>query len=486
MKKKLIVFMLVLPLLLVGCNNNKLPTWEKYDNTKYSANVDAQGYTLIDIFALNDFHGALARDEEAKHPGISRLNTYLKNQRSNNPGGTIFLSSGDMWQGSADSNLTKGKIVTELMNYMGYEAMTIGNHEFDWSIAQIEANKEISDFPYLGSNIVDKDTKERAPFVDDSVIITRDGVNVGVIGVMGSDLEHSVQTSLLANYEFDAITSYVTEEAEELRSHGADIVVLAAHDTWVVSNLTPERQTLLDNKVIDAVLSGHQHVVDQHLKNGVPILQTRGYGRDVQHITFKYNKDTKDLKLGTYEVVKDLYTFDLPEDKTTKAIYDYHYKANDIAKIKNEVLATLVNKEMSRTSIANFTVQVMQEAYEGVIGAAHNVEGGIRVNSFSKGKLTYGLIYQAFPFDNDIYVVEMSGRRVKALMDYSGNLARYFTVDRDQIDDNATYKIATISYVYELDGSPFANLTYEQKFAYPRDLIASYLRNIKTLDGSKY
>ena len=92
-----------------------------------------------------------------------------------------------MFQGTAISNLTYGGVVVDVLNNIGMNAFTIGNHEFDWgdqkiidfknNSAQVQAN-----FPFLGANIYRKSTNQRAEWVDDYVIIERGGLKIGIIG----------------------------------------------------------------------------------------------------------------------------------------------------------------------------------------------------------------------------------------------------------------------------------------------------------------
>ena len=85
--------------------------------------------TTFDFYAINDLHGKFVNT--ANTVGVEGLTTYLKQsaELDDNP---IFLSSGDMWQGGAESNLTKGAIITSWMNAMNFASMTVGNHEYDW------------------------------------------------------------------------------------------------------------------------------------------------------------------------------------------------------------------------------------------------------------------------------------------------------------------------------------------------------------------
>ena len=126
----------------------------------------------LDIFAINDLHGKVL--DGNGHIGVDELTTYFKQTKAQNPD-TIFLSSGDMWQGADLSNLTKGMLVTDWMNELGFASMTLGNHEYDWGEADIQTNADAANFPFLGINIHKNSTNERVDYCDASVLYETDG-----------------------------------------------------------------------------------------------------------------------------------------------------------------------------------------------------------------------------------------------------------------------------------------------------------------------
>ena len=81
-----------------------------------------------------------------------------------------------MWQGGSESNLTGGLIMTDWMNAIGFSAMTLGNHEFDWGEDGITPNKEAADFPFLAINVYRRSTNTRAEFATPSVLIEKSGI----------------------------------------------------------------------------------------------------------------------------------------------------------------------------------------------------------------------------------------------------------------------------------------------------------------------
>ena len=100
---------------------------------------------VLDLFSINDLHGKVL--DASSHPGVDEMTTYLKSAYQTEDH-VLILSSGDMWQGSAESNLTRGGIVTEWLNELGVVSMTLGNHEYDWGEAMIEQNAALAEFPF--------------------------------------------------------------------------------------------------------------------------------------------------------------------------------------------------------------------------------------------------------------------------------------------------------------------------------------------------
>ena len=110
---------------------------------------------ILDFYAINDLHGKMSDTET--QPGVDELTTYLKNAEETDDY-VIVLANGDMWQGTSESNLTRGKMMTEWLNAIGAVSMTLGNHEFDWANDYIRSNIALAEFPFLAINIYDRAT----------------------------------------------------------------------------------------------------------------------------------------------------------------------------------------------------------------------------------------------------------------------------------------------------------------------------------------
>ena len=148
---------------------------EDYENLRPSG-----GSTNLYIYAVNDFHGIVYKEGESV--GLSRLFGYLRTQKEKNPNNTVILSSGDMFQGSGLSSMSRGKIVLDAMNYVGFDAMAIGNHEFDWGLEEVTKyvdgsleNGEAT-FPILGANVLKVSDGKIADLLQPYVVIKRAGL----------------------------------------------------------------------------------------------------------------------------------------------------------------------------------------------------------------------------------------------------------------------------------------------------------------------
>ena len=295
---------LVIPAVDVASLQINLPTRPTYNTGSIRGD---DNYDYIDLYELSDFHGAVNYEPDhssGAYIGLPKLASYFESKRSANPGGTVIFSCGDMFQGSADSNLTRGYMVNYSMQYMGFDAMAIGNHEFDWTDEWMKKNAELqyntSSIPFLGANI--QKNGEMPSFLKKSVVLQRAEYKIGVIGVIGSELENTILKSALEGYEFVKYQSIVDAEALRLKSEeNCNAVVLLAHEAAdkieVVSN-------------VDAVFGGHAHQDTESLNNGVPALATLNYGQSVAHIALKFNKSDKTL-VKEYIESKDKFLSDV-------------------------------------------------------------------------------------------------------------------------------------------------------------------------------
>lgn len=415
----------------------------EYFSSDISSSSNISPIVTIDLYNLNDFHGAVEHNPGNKEIGINRLSTYFKTQLAANPN-SIFLSSGDMWQGSADSNITRGRLVVDAMNHLEFSAMAIGNHEFDWTDIYIKQNQARSNFPLLGINIIEKETQQRASFADASIMIERSGVQIGIIGTIGATLESSILTSAVMDYDFVPYTNLVRDESERLKDLGADLIILLNHDGTVETGVLP---------YVDGVFNGHTHRREVFHIDGKPVYQGQAYGQAISHMRFVFN--TVNMVASFAQNQSGVYTYDnlvsanrFPtEDPEMKAIYD-QYLINEINAIKNEEIG-IAEGAFSRNNLGQLAVDEMlsygQSVKSEVVASFHNT-GGVRA-SIDDGPVTYGELYKAFPFDNELMIVQVTGEQLSWWL--SESLYKRTIANLTPINLNQTYWIISINYLTE-------------------------------------
>jgi 2',3'-cyclic-nucleotide 2'-phosphodiesterase/3'-nucleotidase len=427
-------FLILLTLIIASCNPVIFPSSSTSENNPI---------VQIDLYNINDFHGMVEHNVSNGELGINRLAGYFADRLIENPN-SLFLSSGDMWQGSADSNITRGRLVVDAMNLMGFSAMAIGNHEFDWTDEVIISNRDRSNFPLLGININDKRTGQRAAFADPYVMVERSGVKIGIIGTIGAGLESTILTSAVANYDFVFYSDLVREASADLRNAGADIVVLINHDGTVENGALP---------YVDAVFNGHTHRREVLHINNKPVYQGLAYGQAISHVRFSVNKTLNTVTFlqsqsGVYTYAdlnnKGQFPAELPAMKT---IYD-QYLTSEINVVKNEVVGT-ADGFFSRQQLGRLAVDEMlrfgQSVKPEVVASFHNT-GGVRA-TLNSGTVTYGDLYRAFPFDNELMIVEVTGNELSWWLSqglYARTIANLSPIQPSQI-----YWIISINYLTE-------------------------------------
>src|SRR5690554_3663644 len=290
--------------------------------------------------------------------------------------------------------------MVEVFNELNLDAFVIGNHEFDWGLDEIIKYFNPSytgvkaNFPLLGANIIDKRTNERPEFIDSHVIIERNGLNVGIIGVIGDGLESSIATLRVKDYYFSDAYQAVLETANEINDLVDVILVVNHHNNQQFNS----KVSNIDK--VSAIFNGHTHsVYDGLINSKIPYIQSGSNGRYVGNVLLQFNED-KSFVSGNAENInyhKDLNTF----DENIQNIIDRYYE--DIKHLYEDELL-IASRALDTNELANYIARVMMEATNSVAGFQNS--GGTRDTiSYGQG-ITAADIFQIFPFDNQIIYTE--------------------------------------------------------------------------------
>ena len=496
----LLVLTLLFSLFLTGCKDEEIvaPTnpSEHTDANDDGVCDDCNASVLVnfDFYVLNDLHGKF--DDTDTQPGVDELSSYLRGVQFANEN-TILLSSGDMWQGSSESNLTKGFIMTEWMNDLDFVAMTLGNHEFDWGEEPIKENKALAEFPFLAINIFSKETDQRVDYCDASVMIDRNGIQIGIIGAIG-DCYSSIAPDWTKDIYFKTgfdLTQLVKDEALKLRQQGADFIVYSLHDGFggkdygdTISDhmMSGYYDSTLSNGYVDVIFEGHTHkyYVKQD-RHGAYHLQGGGDNQGIIHFDVNINSVT-----GSNQVVEarfigtENYTSSYSDDPIVDELLE---KYKDQVGVGKEVLgynSVSRNRDELRKIAADLYfekgMELWGDEYNIVLGG-----GFFSVRSpgyLAQGDVTYSQLQMIFPFDNKLVLSSIKGRDLAEKFietdndNYFISYGEYGASVISDIDPDATYYIIVDSYTSTYRYNNITEIERYEENVYLRDLYAEYIQ----------
>ena len=368
----------------------------------------------ISLLTVNDTHGSLYESKEDNEPGLAAIGTYLHESKNKD---SLILSAGDMWQGGIESNKTYGLIMTEAMNLIGFDAMAIGNHEFDWGENAIRENAKRMQFPFLGANIIDKYETERVDFLDASAIFDKAGVKIGVIGCGREDLGSSVTQSLVSQFTFPDPIPFIKEESNRLRQEGCDLVVYLSHDEGYdidVGNYPTKYEEITEisnisgERYVDAMIFAHDHLYKSGTYNGVPFVEASSNSKAVGNITIGVKKQAN----GSREIINTnakTHSGNYVAKTPMPEVVALNDKYSDLIGDVNEVVYTFKNSYSK-----NEFTYIICEAMSWFVNeendkfehkprlSTHNI-GGVR-NDVSAGAFTYKDFIKVLPFENALVI----------------------------------------------------------------------------------
>ncbi len=379
-----------------------------------SVGIGVAGYFLyvelttakITIFHTNDVHGHIETS--------AVLSNFLKLQKKP----YILLDAGDIFQGTPEGDLTNGEVVVKIMNELGYDAMSVGNHEFDKGQKQLKKLIEMSNFSVLGANVIDKRTRQIVKWLEPYYIKEIFGIKIGVLGLTTAAMPYITMPEVRRGLEFQSETDVAKKYLPELKQK-ADVIVALTHIG--LSKDSEDDVFLAENTDgIDIIIGGHTHSFLEKpimVKNTM-IVQAGCYGKCVGRIDLKIRKGK--IVEKKYELIS-LNAKKFGEDEELKKIIENLTK--DISKKMESVVGSSAQK-LSRSArdrngeipLGNWQADVFRKLTNSDI--AFQNAGGIRAD-LPEGKITMRHIYELAPFGNTIFTMKLTGVQIKDILEKS-------------------------------------------------------------------
>lgn len=492
----------------------------------------------ITILATTDIHGNILgynydKGESFNNSGMNRIYSYIKQVKSENLN-TLVVDNGDIIQGNTltDEMYSNKKDekhpVISAMNFMGYDAMVLGNHEFNFGLDLIKSLEKQSNFPFLSANVDYRESGE--DFVKTHTIINCGGVRVGIIGLTTPNVPRWVG-NLVKDLNFHDLGETAYRYVSEIRDK-VDIIMVMAHASMVSEHDKKNERDAAEKILrlcpeIDVLVVGHFHIT---------VKEKRG----------------KTLIGGATDSGQEVIRFDLTLDNNNHVIDGQVKVVSMKSYYPSEELSGLPVIKKAHETTMDFVTEIIGEAKEDfqpkdeisfipegrlrdtplieLINKVQLINSGADVTSTSlirddsnikKGVITYGHIFNVYKFTTFLYVVEVTGKELKNYMEWaasaynqwkSGDISISFTMDipgyqheffagvnykvdiskpvghrivdlifkGDLVKENQKLKLATSDYCYfaNLKGRKLAKNNYIWKSSNTiRDMIVEYIKN---------
>jgi 5'-nucleotidase len=423
--------------------------------TRLVAAQSNAGVTLS-IITTNDVHGRLAQ--------LPLFGGYVRNlrvARAADAGAVLLLDAGDIFQGTLESNATEGAAMIRAYRALDYSAAAIGNHEFDFGpvgphpipfakgedpLGALKARVHEAPFPMLCANLRRSDGKPPFPGLRASVLLRAAGVRVGIVGGLTKDALIATHAANTRTLQVTPLADAITREARALRKAGARVVIAVVHaggdchdarDPDDLSSCDADAEVFelaraLPAAQVDLIVAGHTHAQLAHRVNGIPIIEAYSNGRAFGRADVNVPRDPRQRPTVRIDPPHRLCEDALDKPVCTTESYEGRPVvrdervllaiADDLARAKTEreqslgvqVSSAVTRASTTESALNNLVADLILRAAPGADAAFSNA-GGVRI-SLPAGPLTYGTVYEMFPFDNSFATLRISAGELAGII----------------------------------------------------------------------
>jgi 5'-nucleotidase len=404
--------------------------------------------------------------------GLPAFATYVEVLREQNPDRVVVVDSGDMWQGTLESNMFEGEAVIRSYNIIGYAGVAVGNHEFDYGpagpapiartagedeLGAVKRNASLARFPFLSANMIEKSNGRTPAWAKRYTIVRAGGAKIAVIGLSTPDTPNVTMAANVVDLLFTDPVAATIRAARDARAEGADAVIVAAHiggrctdlhDPNDASSCEPAYEVMdylekLPAGTIDAYFAGHTHSQMRHVINGIPAAQGAPYSREFSTIdlwvdpaanrvtrsdirphtmicTFVYEGteqcDPRTAPAGAKLVPRQFGGEPVvPDIRIARTIEPYlrRVAAKRDEKVGIRTGAAYTRGSAGETALGNLIADALREYAHSDFGMMNS--GGIRAELPAKD-LTYADVFAVSPFDNYPAIVTLNGAEVAEML----------------------------------------------------------------------
>lgn len=377
------------------------------------------------VIHTNDVHGHVlptqVPGERVGTGGLAVFSAWLEKVREENERAgipTLLLDAGDVFTGTPEGALGNGVEIIALMNSLGYEAMAVGNHEFDFGYYNLTRIAEKAEFPLLGANI-HTGLPGALDFVEPFAVFRKGDLQVGIIGLTTDEVPQITIAGSTGEIVFSPPSAAAASTLEVLRRQKPELVIALSH-----LGLEGDRELARSVPELDVIIGGHSHnliPVPERAGPGKTIIcQAGSYGRWAGKLDLWVERGSGKVERYEYAIFTNLHGAIPPHLETARALRQLEDGLDPALRGTYGIsLTEITGSDRSESLLGNLIADAMREA----TGAEMSFQNpyGIRWQIFP-GKITGRLLYLILPFGDTLVTMELSGAQIRALLEQSFSL----------------------------------------------------------------
>lgn len=428
--KKYLSFLIALVLVISSCNKVERPEVLK-----------------LKIIQTSDVHGAVFPydflEDETDKNSLAQVHSFVKQEKARTDQLVLFLDNGDILQGDPTAyyynfmNTDGNHFLADVMNFMEYDAATVGNHDIEPGHQVYDKFRKELNFPWLAANA--RDVKSGKPYFEPYTIIEKQGVKIAVLGLITPAIPQWLPESIWEGMEFEDMIESAKYWVDEIRrNEKPDLLIGLFHAGYDYSYNNQEAETprnenaskLVAEQVpgLDLVFVGHDHhgwneKLTNWAGNEVHILGPTSRARNVAvaNVVMKLNRNTNHYEKAISGEIVDMK--DIAPDPEFMAIF-----ANNFDEIKNyvsEPLGTISSSISSKEAFfgdAQYT-DLIHQAQLDLTGAEISFTAPLSFNKeIDEGEIFVRDLFKIYRYENLIYTMKLGGQEIKDYLEYSYGL----------------------------------------------------------------
>lgn len=435
------------------------------------------------ILHTNDLHGRLDAAQVAtggkpfEQGGLPMIGGMIARDRARAPERTLVLDAGDTWVGQLISSLDRGRSMVRAMSLIGYDAQTLGNHDFDWGQEQLAANAKEATFPFLTGNVVDEATGQTPAYAKPFIVKDLKVAKVAVIGLTYPS-PTIIRAAAVKGLRFEKAIDSVRKHLPAMKAQ-ADIIVALTHigveggsarldgGDSALAQAVPE---------IDLIVAGHDHLAFRTARSSgkTRIFQAGSGGENLGRVEVTVDPATKKLASvqGADVLLPVASGAATPHPEVAKLVAERRAEAEKVgARVIGKATGLFVQDREMNNPLGNVVADALldygvKQGWRSEV-AFYN-SAGVRT-AVGEGDITYFKLAEVLPFQNSVVSVDLTGEQLKEVLEgMAGNAGRLFmsggtmkyrfsnppsqrvleaSVAGKPIDPRAVYRVVTIDYL---------------------------------------